>query len=142
MTSNRLLARLSRDDLRLLEPNLEAVELPLRKQLQARNKRVDHVYFLDSGVASTVANGQRAIEVGMVGREGMTGVSVVLGNRDRAPNETYMQIAGRGQRLSAADLRKAIAASASLHQVLLSYVHSFLVQTTQTALANGRSRSR
>jgi hypothetical protein len=84
---------LSREDLRLLEPNLEAVELPLRKQLQGRNRRVDHVYFLDSGVASTVANGQRAIEVG--GREGMTGVSVVLGNGDRAPNETYMQIAGR-----------------------------------------------
>jgi CRP-like cAMP-binding protein len=53
---------------------------------------------------------------------------------------TYMQIAGRGQRLSAGDLRKAISASATLHQVLLHYVHSFLRQTTQTALANGRSK--
>jgi CRP-like cAMP-binding protein len=140
MSSNKLLARLTAADLRLLEPHLEAIELPLRKQLQLRNRRVEHVYFIDSGVASVVANGQRAIEVGMIGREGMTGVSVLLGNGDRVPHETYMQMAGRGRRLSAANLQEAIAASATLHQVLLGYVHTFLAQTTQTALANGRSK--
>jgi hypothetical protein len=30
----------------LLEPNLEAVELPVSRQLQGRNKRVDQVYFI------------------------------------------------------------------------------------------------
>jgi CRP-like cAMP-binding protein len=141
MSSNKLLARLSRADARLLEDHLEAAELPVRKQLQARDKKVQHVYFLDSGVASIVANGGgREIEVGMIGREGMTGSSVLLGNGDHVPHEIYMQIAGRGQRLSAARLREAIAASASLHQVLLHYVHHFLTQTTQTALANGRSK--
>jgi CRP-like cAMP-binding protein len=69
----------------------------------------------------------------------MTGVSVLLGNGDRVPHEVYMQIAGGGQRLSAGALREAIAAITSLHQALLSYVHVFLMQTTQTALANGRS---
>jgi CRP-like cAMP-binding protein len=140
MSNNKLLARLSRADARLLEDHLEAVELPVRTQLQAPNKKVDHVYFLDSGVASIVANGAHAIEVGMIGREGMSGSSVLLGNGDRFPHEIYMQIAGRGQRLSAARLRGAIAASTSLHQVLLRYVHHFLTQTTQTALANGRSK--
>jgi len=38
MASNKLLSRLSRADLRLLEPHLQAVELPLRTQLEARNK--------------------------------------------------------------------------------------------------------
>jgi CRP-like cAMP-binding protein len=131
---------LSRADTRLFEDHLEAVELPVRKQLQAHNKKVEQVYFLDSGVASIVANGARAIEVGMIGREGMSGAAVLLGNGDRFPHEIYMQIAGRGQRLSAAKLREAIAASTSLHQVLLRYVHHFLAQTTQTALANGRSK--
>jgi CRP-like cAMP-binding protein len=51
-----------------------------------------------------------------------------------------MQIAGRGRRLSAINLQEAIAASATLHQVLLRTVHTFLTQTTQTALANGRSK--
>ena len=52
-----------------------------------------------------------------------------------------MQIAGRGQRLSAVSLREAMAASATLHRVLLHNVHAFLMQTTQTALSNGRSKT-
>jgi len=51
-----------------------------------------------------------------------------------------MQIAGNGLRLSARELRKAIRASTALHHVLLGYVHSFMTQTTRTALANGRSK--
>ena len=65
----------------------------------------------------------------------MTGPSVIMCNGDRVPHETYMQIAGNGQHL-AEQFRKAIAASVLLHHVLLSYVHSFMTQTTQTALAN------
>jgi hypothetical protein len=91
-------------------------------------------------VASVVANGQHPIEVGMIGREGMTGVPVVLGNGDRIPHEIYMQIAGSGRRLPASELRKAIAVSNTLHVALLRYVHSFMTQTTQTALANGRGK--
>jgi mannose-6-phosphate isomerase-like protein (cupin superfamily) len=64
MSSNKLLSRLSRDDARLLEPHLASVDLPVRKSLQARNRRVDQVYFIESGVASIVANGSREIEVG------------------------------------------------------------------------------
>jgi hypothetical protein len=83
MSSNRILSRLSRQDLALLEPHLEAVDLPVRKPLEARKKRID-------GFASVVANGTKkpGIEVGIIGREGMTGLAVVLGH-DRAQHETY-----------------------------------------------------
>ena len=57
MSSNRILSRLSGRDLALLEPHLEAVDLPVRKSLEARKKRIDHVYFIESGFASVVANG-------------------------------------------------------------------------------------
>ena len=137
---NRILSRLSKADFCLLEPHLEPVDLPLRKMLAARNKRVEHVYFPESGFASVVANGDIAIEVGIIGREGMTGMSVALGNGDHVPHDTYMQMAGHGQRISAEHLRKAIAASVPLHHVLLAFVHSFMTQTTQTVLANGRSK--
>ena len=141
VSSNKLLSRLSRTDLRLLEPHLEAVELPVRRQLEARNKKVAHVYFIETGLGSVVANGQDEIEVGMIGREGMTGLSVVLnGDRNhRAVHETFMQIGGNGLRMPAGKLREAIEASVPLHQVLLRYAHAFMIQTTQTALANGRS---
>lgn len=140
MAMNRVLSRLSRADFRLLEPHLEAVDLPLRRRLEVRNKLVEHVYFMESGIASVVANGNRNIEVGIIGREGMTGLSVVMGSTDRVLNETYMQMAGSGQRMPADNLREAIASSVTLHQVLLLFAHSFMNQTTQTALANGRSK--
>lgn len=139
-SQNHILSRLSRADFGLLEPHLEAVELPVRKQLEERNKRVEHVYFPESGFASVVANGVRNIEVGIIGREGMSGLSVVLGSNEKPANETYIQIAGKGQRMSAANLRDAIGASVSLHQTMLTYAHTFMVQTSQTALANGRSK--
>lgn len=140
MSSNQLLARLSRADSQLLAGQLEPVDLPLRKQLETRNKRVDQIYFPTSGMASVVANGDNPIEVGVIGREGMTGLSVVLDGKDRAVHETYMQIAGSGQRMSASSLRKAIAESTTLHHVLLQYAHAYMIQTTQTALSNGRGK--
>jgi CRP-like cAMP-binding protein len=51
-----------------------------------------------------------------------------------------MQAAGSAQRISAAHLRKAMDQSVRLHRSLLRFAHAFLVQTTQTALANGRSK--
>jgi CRP-like cAMP-binding protein len=137
---NCILARLGAADYRLLESDLEAVDLPLRKVLERSQRRVENVYFPESGFASVVANGsgKKAIEVGIIGREGMTGLAVVLGG-DRPHHETYIQIAGDGQRLKASALRKALEESSSLHRSLLRYAHSFLIQTARTALANGRS---
>src|SRR6188474_1551040 len=140
MSSNRILSRLSGRDLALLEPYLEAVDLPVRKTLEARKKRIDHVYFIESGFASVVANGsdKPSIEVGIIGREGMTGLAIVLGG-DRAQHATYIQVAGKGQRMSAARLREVDEQSPAFHRAMLRYVRAFLAQTTTTALANGRS---
>jgi CRP-like cAMP-binding protein len=141
MSSNRILSRLSRQDLALLEPHLEAVDLPVRKPLEARRKRIEHVYFIESGFASVVANGTKkpSIEVGIIGREGMTGLGIVLGN-DRAQHATYIQAAGKGLRISADRLREADERSITLHRAMLRFAYAFLAQTTTTALANGRSK--
>ena len=93
---NLILSRLSKTDLALLEPHLEPVDLPLRKILGRANKKITAVYFPESGFASVVVNTGKPIEVGLIGREGMTGLAVVFGG-DRDDNETYMQAAGQGQ---------------------------------------------
>ena len=101
-TSNRILSRLSAEDFALLSPDLKHIDLPLRKQLETRNKSVNFVYCIESGFASVVANGSgRGIEVGLIGREGMTGLAVVMG-ADKTPHDTFIQNAGAG--LSALDL--------------------------------------
>jgi CRP-like cAMP-binding protein len=139
---NRVLSRLSRADLALLRPHLAPLDLPLLMRLETANSRIETVYFIDHGFASVVADGpgKRDIEVGLIGRESMTGLTVVLGN-DRSRHTTYMQAAGAGQRMKATDLRKAVAESASLQQSLLRCVNAFLIQTTETATANGRSKN-
>jgi CRP-like cAMP-binding protein len=69
----------------------------------------------------------------------MSGLPLLMSN-DRSPNHTYMQIEGSAHRVSASSLEAALAKSNSLHSVLLKYAHSFLVLSTQTAVANGRGR--
>ena len=59
-------------DFALLQPHLTHLTLPLRKVLQTRGRKIEAVYFLESGIASIVMNAGPAhtIEVGVVGREG------------------------------------------------------------------------
>ena len=78
-------------------------------------------------------------EVGLIGREGMSGLSVLLGT-DRSPNDTIFQHVGVGLRITAVELRKAMLKSAPLRRQLQLYVHSFLIQVTQTARANARNK--
>jgi CRP-like cAMP-binding protein len=135
---NRLLASLSSYDLALLEPRLEPLTLKIRQVLEPANKPIKHNYFIASGLASVIAIGKNGyrLEVGIIGREGMTGLPVVLGN-DRSPNETFRQVEGAGARIAADDLRQAMRQSASLTRVLLNFVNAFLIHTSHTALSNG-----
>ncbi len=117
------------------------VDLPVHRPLEGRNRRIDYVYFIEAGFASVVADGsgKPGIEVGIIGREGMTGLAIVMGYQ-RASHDTYIQAAGTGQRIRAGKLREADERSNTLHRATLRYAHAFLVQTTTTALANGRSK--
>ena len=123
----------------LLTPSLEAVDLDLRQNLEAPYDPISHVYFIESGMVSVIADAapDHRIEVGMVGNEGMTGLSAVLGV-NRSANESFVQSTGSALRISTKSLREAMDASRTLTSVLLRYVHVFMVQGSQTALANGR----
>jgi CRP-like cAMP-binding protein len=140
--SNAVLAALSRSDFDLLQPHLEAVRVEFRQLLQSANRRVQHVYFLDRGFASVVAisgRGRQQAEVAMVGREGMTGLCVVLGV-DRSPCDVFMQTEGLAQRIGANDLRACMDSSLTLLGALLRYAHAYAVQSNYTALANARGK--
>jgi CRP-like cAMP-binding protein len=135
---NRLLASLTVSDRALLGP-LRLADLPVKRRIEWRDRRIDTAYFLESGIASVVAkNGNKEIEAGIIGREGMTGIAIILG-QDRWPHETYMQVAGTGRAVSTKRLKAAMQESQSLREALLSHCYRFLVEATFTALANGRN---
>jgi CRP-like cAMP-binding protein len=138
---NRLLQTLSAADFSLVEPHLVPVTLKLREPMEIPNKPIANIFFMDVGIASVVAeqpNGTK-IEIGIIGCEGTSGTTVILGN-DRSPNSTYIQVAGEGRRIGTSKLRAAMNESRSLHTSLLKYVQAFMVQTAHTAIANARAK--
>jgi CRP-like cAMP-binding protein len=138
---NRLLAVMSAADLALLRPHLKLVAMPLLKDMERANRRIDTVYFMEAGIASVVAEqaDEMKIEVGLIGAEGMSGTAVVLGG-DQSPHSTYIQAVGEAQQMAAKELRKAMDASESLRNLLLKFVQVFMIQTAHTAIANARAK--
>jgi CRP-like cAMP-binding protein len=138
---NRLLQKISIEDWELVGPHLESVTLKERHVMEVPAKPIAHAYFLDIGVASVVAVDaeDHRIEVGVIGFEGVTGVPLIMGD-NRAQHSTYMQIGGSGHRLPAEALCGAIAKSDSLRNLMMKSAQGFMIQTAQTALANGRAK--
>ena len=118
----------------------QSLSLELRHSIEQRNKPIKHIYFMEEGIASVVATGDdgKEIEVGLIGREGMTGLVVLMGNH-QSPHNVYVQVRGQAQRMGAAEFRKALGASKTLRTLLLKFAQSFMVQTAHTAIANGRA---
>jgi CRP-like cAMP-binding protein len=136
---NRLLQAMSEDDFARLEPHLEPVSLSVKDRLVEPNQPIEHVHFLEEGLASVVAISpdNERLEVGHIGREGMTGEPVIL-TVDQTPHQTFIQVAGSGLRMRAEALSGAMEASPSLKSLLLRWVQVLMIQTAQSALANGR----
>jgi CRP-like cAMP-binding protein len=138
---NRLLAALLPADFMLLQPHLRPMAVELKKQMERPNRPIEAVFFMETGFASVVAvqADKTEVEVGLIGREGMSGTAIVLGG-DQSPHATYIQMAGEAQRITVHELRKAMAASESLLGLFLKYTQVFMVQTAHTAIANARSQ--
>lgn len=139
--ANLLLAALPDPDWQKMSTRLLAVDLQHRQPIEAAHKPIEHVYFPTRGIISIVAkspDGQQ-IEAGVVGREGMSGLAVVMSNH-RSPNDAFVQVAGSALRMSADDLRVSLGESERLRQLAQRFVQVFMTQIAQTALANGRAK--
>jgi CRP-like cAMP-binding protein len=137
LSRNDLLGALSAAQLLPIKEYLEPVSLKLRDVLEKAGKPIQHVYFPFSGLASIVAhNKDRGLEVGLIGKEGMSGIAVLLGGKS-APTETFIQVEGDGVRLPVAKLREALEEDRAMERHFLKYAYSFLYQTMNVALSNG-----
>ncbi len=133
---NRLLRCLPPDEFAWLNQHLVPVELPARLILAEQDKPFQHVYFIDTGVASVVNQiGGGMIEVGTVGNEGMAGLSVFL-DADTIPSRTFIQVAGTGRRMDAHTFAAGADERPVLRRMLHRYTQAFLTQVSQTAACN------
>jgi CRP-like cAMP-binding protein len=139
LSNNRLLGAIAPEDRRLLAPGLERIKLSLRQSLETAHQPIEFVYFLEAGLGSVVASkeGGSTVEVGLFGRDGMTGTSLVQGDTE-SPFDCFVQMGGSALRISADNLQDALSKSAPMTELLMHYARALGIQTTYTALANGQ----
>jgi CRP-like cAMP-binding protein len=137
---NLLLASLPKADFALLAPKLQWVDLKVRDSLYGPNQKIEHAYFPTVGICSVIAeNGAGVrIETGVIGSEGFIGDAIVL-FADSTPSRVIVQAEGRALRIKKNDLSKAMTWGSILLATLLRFVHVFMVQISQTAIANGHN---
>jgi len=138
-TRNRLLSALPPDSLAQLWPQLKPVELEMRETLHRPEEPIDTVYFPERGWLSMLApleDGDSA-EVGLVGREGVVGLPVLLG-ADQGDLEAMVQCPGAALSLGADAMRAAMAQDPALRTLLLRYALLHHAQVARTAACNGR----
>ena len=135
--SNRILSAAPREEYERLLPRMEYVELRRGEVLHEAGEQISHIYFPYTGTISITVQMQdgEGPEVGVVGREGMLGLPLVLGT-DTAPLRAIAQVPGGSMRMNAADLREEVGRRSGLYALLLRYAQAFFVQTAQTAACN------
>jgi CRP-like cAMP-binding protein len=136
-SQNSILAALPGKDYERLAPHLQLVNVKTGEMLYRTNKRIDYVYFPLRSMISVVAvtSDGGSVEVGVIGREGMSGVSTVLGVNTSA-DDVMVQLPDQAVRLESAVLLKEFSLGGALQKSLLRYTHAVMKMVAQTAACN------
>jgi CRP-like cAMP-binding protein len=132
LVPNSVLAALPRADYERLLPGLEPVALKLGEVLHEEGAPIRYVYFPVDCVASllTRTDGQRTAATGMVGYEGMVGMSLVYGV-DASSVRAQVLAAGTAMRMPAERFRDEFRRSLPLQRELYRYAYVELAQARQ-----------
>ncbi len=138
--ANHLLAALPDAELSILRPHLVRTTFVNAQTLHEPGERVDQVYFFEHGFASAVAiaDDGAAAEIGLIGRESMVGLGIVLSPAPFAYAWNMVQLPGAGYRMPASALAVALDRMPVLHRLLLQELEVMFAQVAQTAACNSR----
>ena len=134
---NYLLASLSIDDFKQLEPKLEPVSFKLGEVLYEARGRMAHAYFPTTAIVSMLyimENGATA-EIGIIGNDGIVGNALFMGG-ETTTSRAIIQSAGDAIRISAKDLKAEFAKAGRFQNLLLRYTQALMTQISQTAVCN------
>lgn len=134
MFINSLLSGLPRTAGMSRFPGLERVELAFGQVLQDPGERVRHVYFPTDSLVSLLshAKDQMPVELGVIGRDGMVGVAVALGEEISAVR-AVVQGAGAAMRAGRADFEKEFRRRPQMRRAVRRYSNDLANQVMQTA---------
>ncbi|QWF72391.1 Crp/Fnr family transcriptional regulator [Methylomonas paludis] len=132
--ANQLLTALPFADREQLVSLCEPVQLEFGDIIYEHGDQVPHVYFPTGSFISLVTplEGNAGLEVGLIGNEGMAGITLILGV-EIAPFQALVQGAGPALRISAAAFTQEVANSPALYSMLKRYLYVTVSELAQTA---------
>ena len=135
--ANRLLAALPRKECQHMLDGLEQVALTYGEVLYEPGEQIKYVYFPNDSIVSllTLVDQHQALEVGLVGREGMVGIPLAL-EIAISPVRALVQGTGTAMRMKASSFLKELRQSHALQRELHRYTYALMAQITQTAACN------
>ena len=135
--TNHLLAALPGPAWQRLLPQLEAVDLPLGRVLKEAGQAPGWVWFPTTAIVSLMymlSDGD-AVEVAMVGSEGMVGATLFMGS-ESTPSRAVVQCAGRVYRIGSRAIKDEFDRAGPVMHLMLRYAQSLLTQMAQSAVCN------
>ncbi len=134
---NLLLASLAEEQFKQLSRFLVPVDMPLGMRLSEPNAPVEYIYFPVSGLISVDAltEAGESVEVGVVGREGCSGVYGLLGHWQTS-HSVIVQGSGAGLRARTAPVRDEFLKGGAFMHAVHSFLYMQMVQSTQSVLCN------
>jgi len=120
-----------------LFPKLQQVDLSLGEVIYESGQSIEYIYFPVNCIISllSVTEDGSSAEISVVGRDGMAGISVVLGGLS-TPNRFVVQSHGCAYRMSASDLIAEFNSQAEIRILTLRYTQALFAQMSQTAVCN------
>ena len=141
LAENRLLALLPAAEQDALQRHAEVVSLRHGDCAIVPDRPINEVYFPLTCLLSMVTTMEdgATVESGTIGREGMSGIPVIL-NAGQTTMPTFCQIPGDSIRVRSEQVREVYERSADVRRIFNGYVHTVVVIGSQSAACNALHR--
>ncbi|MGY4335185.1 hypothetical protein ACVWW3_000091 [Bradyrhizobium sp. LM2.9] len=129
---NAILTSISLQELAAIGEFLEPIVLKERMVLQEPKRRLEHIYFIESGLVSLriVAAGC-ILETALIGHQGAVGAWLLSGGQ-LATHQCVVLFPGSAHRILVEDLRRIMPECSDIQECLLQYAQAFNLHCAQT----------
>jgi CRP-like cAMP-binding protein len=136
-SKNEILTDLPESEFQRILPHLESVDLTHGEIIYEIDQPIDYMYFPSGAMISLVTQMEdgKIVEVGIVGRDGVSGIAALMGQKTSA-DRALVQIPDGGVRARVEVIKEEFQRGGAFQHRLLRYAYWLMRQVSQTAACN------